>query len=445
MIEIALAEDDARLIRQHLLGGAEERCAVLFCNVAKNARRVRVLVHDIQFPEEADYTRKGKFEAELSPLLVARVTKRARVHKETLIFAHSHPGDHPPQFSPIDDKGETILAQFLSHRVPASPHCALVVSAGGLRARSLGSKAEARVVSVGKTRDVLFDPLESREKIDETFDRQVRAFGPEGQRQIQKLRIGIVGLGGTGSIVSQQLTHLGVRDFLLVDPDRIETTNLNRIANATHSDLDANKVCVAARYIRSVAPHAHIEEIVADVVRDGVARRLLDTDFIFGCTDSHGSRAVLQHICYQYLIPYIDMGVSIVTRHSAVEYIVGRSQLLAPGLACFACANLLDAGEVRRDMMTERERTEDPYLQGEFRTPAPAVMSLNGTIASLSMSMFLSITTQMPIPARHLIYDGKRSVLRSIEGKPDESCYVCSRTGAFARGDSMPLLTRRDS
>ena len=302
---------------------------------------------------------------------------------------------------------------------------------------------EIRVVAVGSTREVLFDPTVTAAAPSEVFDRQVRAFGLAGQQTLQRLRIAIVGLGGTGSIVAQQLVHLGVRDFILVDPDTLESTNLNRVANATPADVGRPKIQIAERYIRSITKNADVALVEGDVIRTQTARELLNADLIFGCTDSHGSRAVLQQLSYQYLIPCIDMGTTIAIAQGRVTYIYGRVQLLSPGLACFNCSGLLNPSEVRRDMMTAFERQADPYLQGT-REPAPAVMSLNGTVASLAATMFLSVICGIPVKARHLLYNAMASALRTVRASPDPKCYVCSRTGSFARGDSWPLLGRQD-
>ena len=43
----------------------------------------------------------------------------------------------------------------------------------------------------------------------------------------------LVGLGGGGSQVAQQLAHIGLGNFLLIDPDIVEDTNLTRLAGAT--------------------------------------------------------------------------------------------------------------------------------------------------------------------------------------------------------------------
>jgi molybdopterin/thiamine biosynthesis adenylyltransferase len=444
MIELTLDSVDANTIREHLISGDSEGCALLYANeTIRPDGTTRLLVGDFQFPKETDYTRRGLLEAELNPAFVAHAAKRAQLGSLSLVFVHSHPGSKSPQFSAVDDEGEQRLSAFLAHRCPGRTHAAVVISRGGMRARRLGGADEIRVIALGPNREVLFDPNNAAAINSEIFDRQVRAFGAAGQRNLESLRVAVVGLGGTGSIIAQELVHLGVRRFILIDADTLESTNLNRIANATPSDLGSPKVEIAERYIKSVAASADVISMKDDIIYVKVAKRLLDADIIFGCTDSHGSRAVLQQISYQYFIPCIDMGTTIVAADGHITYIYGRVQLLSPGLGCFNCSGLLNPNEVRRDMMTAFERQADPYLQGA-REPAPAVMSINGTVASLAVTMLLSVVCGIPGKARHLLYNGITSVLRTVRAEPSANCYVCSRSGAFARADSWPLFGRQD-
>lgn len=327
MIELVLAEGDVAALRTDLLGGQTERCAILYTSQTSRADgTVRLLAREIQFPSVEDYTRKGSFEAELKPELVARITKRARTQKCALVFVHSHPGPSAPDFSAVDDAGEKHLAGFFAHRYPDVIHAALVVSDGGLRARRLGSDEEIRVIAIGVNRELLFDPLFHKQPVAEIYDRQVRAFGEAGQDAIARLRIAVVGLGGTGSVIAQELVHLGVKDFILVDPDTLEQSNLNRVANASAKDIGKPKVKTAARYIKSVSKSANVQTIQGDVIQVKTARKLLNADLIFGCTDSHGSRAVLQQIAYQYMIPCIDMGVTIAVAENQITHIFGAPQ-----------------------------------------------------------------------------------------------------------------------
>src|SRR4029079_6196282 len=163
-----------------------------------------------------------------------------------------------------------------------------------------------------------------------------------GQQRISQLTYGIVGLGGMGSLVAQQLAHLGARKFLMIDPDTVDTSHLNRLAAAGLRDVGRFKTSVASRYIKEVVRGASIEEIREDCVRQRIARRLTEVDVLFGCTDSHGSRAIIQQIAYQYLIPCIDMGSVIVSNQREITHVQGRVLMLAPGLACLNCGGVLD-------------------------------------------------------------------------------------------------------
>ncbi|HEY9158074.1 hypothetical protein [Candidatus Binatus sp.] len=195
MIELVLAADDIAAIRSELTGGETEACSILFA--AQTSRKdgtIRLLVREVEFAAPDDYRRRGPAEAELSPEFVARVTKRARRETSVLVFVHSHLGNRAPRFSSIDGKGERLLADFLARRHPDCAHAALVISVGGMQARRLGTDEGIRVVSIGATREVLFDPAYEVPSISEQYDRQIRAFGRAGQESLQRLRVAIVGL-----------------------------------------------------------------------------------------------------------------------------------------------------------------------------------------------------------------------------------------------------------
>lgn len=442
--ELSITEADMALLREQLLGADIERCAVLFATHSQRRDGSRrLLVREAVFPDATDYTTQGPIEAQLSPLFVAKVTKRAAKDKLALVFVHTHLDSGVPSFSLVDDRGEKALKDFLVMRGIQGEHAALVLSEGGLRARRLGTEEELRVVVLGSKRHVVFDPDADDSATDLAFDRQVRAFGAQGQKQLEQLCAAIVGTGGTGSIMAQQLVHLGIRNFILIDPDVVETTNLNRVVNATRADLGANKAEVAARYLKAFDERVSVEVVEGDVVVDSVARRLVDADLIMCCTDSHGSRSVIQQVAYQHLIPCIDMGSTIIQANGEVKGIYGRVQLLAPGLPCLWCSELLNAAEVRRDMMSESERKLDRYIVGS-REPAPSVVSLNGTVVSLAVTMLLGVAVGAPLEATRLMYNARTPALRSVRGTPNPDCFICSRKGALAWGDHRRLFTRLD-
>lgn len=442
MIELALSAGDAARIAEAVLADDSERCVVLFASQAsRNDGALRLLVRRIDVPADESYVERSRIGAELAPAYVAWVGKRAATSGESLVFVHSHPGEAAPEFSPVDDAGEEQLARFLSARAPDIAHAAIVLSRGGWRGRRLGTSESMRIISVGPERRVLFERLVDRSWPLEVFDRQIRAFGAAGQRVMGSLTVAIVGLGGTGSIAAQQLAHLGVKHFILIDPDSIEATNLNRVVGATHADIGRSKVEVAARQITQLVPDASIHKRTGDVTRTTIAHELKSADFIFSCTDSHGSRAVMQQVVYQYLIPAIDVGSIITASEGRVTGIHGRVQALAPGLPCLTCSELIDSEQVRRDLMSEQERNLDPYIEGA-NEPAPAVISINGTLTSLAVTMFMGMTVGVPTDGRYVLYNARKPSLRAVVGRQTPNCYICSPEGVLARGDSQPLYTR---
>lgn len=420
----------------------EETCALLILSrPAKGSTRNRYLVREIHLAPEGSYRRRSSVSAQLDPDFLIPYVKRARDQHLSLAFVHTHPHDSgSPSFSSIDDDGEKELRAFLDRRTPGISHVAMVVGPHGVSARILGTSEPLDVVQVG-ARIQNFSDGNRAVGPTERWDRQVRAIGRRGQASIQSMKVAIVGLGGTGSVVCQQLTYLGVNQFLLVDFDSVDPTSLNRLVGAVAHDVNMRKTAVARRNIHGILPQASVEEIAADVTTEEAARRLLDADIIFSCTDSHASRALINQLSYQYLIPAFDLGVAINANEGTISHVVGRTQMLAPGLGCLVCAGVIDGASVRRDFMTAAERRADPYVVGH-QEPEPAVISLNSTMASLAVTMFLGAATDLPLHARLQYLDAIKGQVRSAQKAADPACVVCSRSGALALADEWPLPLR---
>jgi len=427
-------------LKRELLASDIETAAILLATWSRsNSGRWRIMVREVvHVPREAYKERSGTSIA-IRPSFLAGVIKRARVSNLATVQVHTHPWGGDVRPSHVDLQGEATLLPTLQSRVPGAPHGRLIIGQQGYDAALYPPNARVaeamRIVDVG--RDIL-SPMTAASpeaSAPERFDRQVRAFGLEGQDRVSRYRVGIVGLGGTGSVVNQELAYLGVRDFLLIDNDVVEQSNLNRIVGAGGGDVGRAKVDVARETILAVDPRAVVEVLKGDVLRTDVARTLLDVDIFFCCTDSHGSRAVLNQLAYQHMLPGFDMGARIDVQEGRVTQITGRVQMLAPGLSCLVCSDLLDPEAVRRDLMSEAQRRADPYIVGGVE-PQPSVISINSTVGSLAVTMFLSAVTGIPLSSRSQILRLEKGVVRSVESVAAPSCVVCSPAGAFGRGDA---------
>ena len=417
-----------------------ETCAVFYTHVAAGDR---ILVRHGSAAPESAYDIRTARQARLRPDYVSKVVHRAREDGSGIVFAHSHPllDEQTSNFSCTDDEGEVALADYLNVRLPETDHVALLVGRQGVKVRRLATHELIELEEVGAYARFYGSGKDNGcSPYAEIFDRQVRAFGAAGQRILSRMRVGIVGLGGTGSVVALELAYLGVSNFLLIEPQTLETTNRNRVVGSRPDDIGIAKAEVARRHILDINPSAVVD---IDTANDGVldvvcCEKLRTVDFVFLCTDSNASRAAVCKLCYQFLIPGIDVGVSIEARDGTLTAITGRTQMMAPGLPCLLCTSSINPDAIRRELMSAEQRAADPYFS-EDGEPQPAVISLNATMCSLATTMFLSAVAGIPVEARYQRYDGLKGVVKRAVGSADSSCLLCSTHGVFGLGDSRAV------
>lgn len=413
-----------------------ERAAVGFAGLTGEGEALRLLLRDWMPVPESEYLVQLAYHLEVSPAFWARAAKRARDTGEALIIAHSHPhGDGPPAFSASDDGGEAALVPKLQERADV-PVAAIVVGPAGHRSRiSLPGSARVRM-----TTRVVGAPNGTRRQVATHathHDREVRALGRDGHAAIAALTISVVGAGGLGSHVVQQLLHLGVGRVIVVDPDVMAKVNLSRVVGGTYWDtiLRRPKTRVAKRLARRLHSRTEVVQVRGSVTDAAIVRRLLDSDIVVGCTDNHWSRMVLNGLAFQYYVPVIDLGVELQSDGA----LGGRVTWLAPGAACLWCLGILDAERIRVEQLPPAIRAHDEalgYIRG-IEEPAPAIVSINGVIASMGVTELLARTTGFAGAARPglLLYRLANGDVRRVATKPRLDCPTCSPRGLLGVGD----------
>lgn len=211
------------------------------------------------------------------------------------------------------------------------------------------------------------------------FSRQ-SFLGTNSSSDLSNTRVAIVGLGGGGSHIAQQLAHLGVGHFRLIDPDAIEASNLNRLIGGAQADVDADrpKVEILSRVIREIRPSAEIEACQhkwqeADAL-------LKDAHIIFGCIDGYQQRDFLESAARRFMVPYIDIGMDI-TKVGPDHYAVAGQVILSmPGRPCMRCIGFLTPERLARE--------ENDYGDAGIN---PQVVWTNGTLASIAVGEFVKL------------------------------------------------------
>lgn len=269
---------------------------------------------------------------------------------------------------------------------------------------------------------------------DPRYARHMAFFGAEGQQQIGATTVAIVGLGGLGCHVAQQLAYLGVTDFALTDGDTVSHSNLNRLVGATPGDVDARKIDIAARLIDAIQPGARVESAPAYFSADAAPAALTRAGVLFGCLDDDAARLELVRHASTHGLPYIDLASDIAP---SGEF-GGRVVFAKDGQRCLSCLGELDQHAIARAQMTPEQRAADDAIYGiqpdALDEGGPSVVSINGVVASLAVTEFMAWRTGLREPAGYLNYRGDRGTVGRRADPERTYCHYCMTLWGTAAG-----------
>jgi hypothetical protein len=213
------------------------------------------------------------------------------------------------------------------------------------------------------------------------FSRQ-SFLGADAEQILADARVTIVGLGGGGSHIAQQLAHLGVGHFRLIDPQQIDDSNLNRLVGATAQDVadKTPKVGIAKRMIHGIRPWAEVE--VAQKEWQQADELVKDCHVLFGCVDGYRQRMYLENAARRFGLPYIDIGMDVTQLEDGQYAVAGQMIMTLPGRPCMKCLGFLTQQRL--------DREEDDYGHAGIN---PQVVWTNGTLASLAVGAFVRLLT----------------------------------------------------
>lgn len=216
---------------------------------------------------------------------------------------------------------------------------------------------------------------------DRDFSRQ-SFLGPDSEKILAGIRATIVGLGGGGSHIAQQLAHLGVGHCRLMDPQTIDPSNLNRLVGATKTDVEDEtpKVEIARRTIQGIRPWATVEPVQKKWQE--ADHFIKDAHILFGCVDGYRQREYLEGAARRFGIPYIDIGMDVTEVGPGTFALAGQMIMTRPGGPCMRCLGFLTTDRLNQ----EENRYGDAGIN-------PQVVWTNGTLASLAVGTFVKLVT----------------------------------------------------
>ena len=446
---VRFARPDFDLLRNHLFpGDGDEHGAVLLAGVSDTEHGLELLVREVHLAKEgADYIEGSVGYRALSAPFIHRLITRARDQHLAYLAVHNHMSDRRVDFSRVDldshERGYPALLQIAR----GMPVGALVFGTNSAQADVWlpdGTRLELEDATiVGRTIQRMTPAQNLRpDVLSEVHERQIRMFGAAGQSELAHCRVGIVGLGGIGSLVAEYLARLGVGHFCLIDADRVETTNLSRIVGASHADaLDGvSKIAVARRMILQANENADVTLVPHDVASESAALQLTACDYLFLAADSMRARLVFNAIVHQYLIPGVQLGSKIRSDSlGSLLDVMSVNRQVRPGRGCLWCNQLIDSTQLAKESKTDDERRAQAYGVEE---PNPSVISLNAISASHAVNDFLLdyLDLREDGPAHYEHFFFLRGVRNLVEPRKDADCPECSSSGKrYARGKAVDL------
>jgi hypothetical protein len=446
-MHLVISQQDHKSLISHLhAGDGLESAAILLCSFSEFDGRKKIccrqtfLIPDeecartersISWPsEQIDRALDAAIAADMLPILI-----------------HSHPNGFWG-FSDVDDNSDVEIIPYLQEEnrwnIAGS---AVMMPDGRVLCRLYEDQKPAKYLDSVKIigSDLKFYFVDGK-----TNDGL--AYGSEMTDVFKRLSVCIVGVSGTGSIIAEQAGRLGFGELILIDPDKIEKRNLNRIVSAStrHAEESWDKPKVAGDAVRSYRDDVNVVELPTDIASHETVLRAAHADIMLCCVDSAKGRMICDLIAAYFMVPLIDMGVTIPVTTSEtnaeIADVIGRVDFVHPESSSLRDRGVYDQNMLRAEALRLNapeqydQELREGYISG-VHEEAPSVISLNMQAAALAMNEL--IARCFPVRFEHSA-EYARTVfsLCAMEHEylSDEELGPRHSPAVLAAGDAAPLL-----
>jgi len=461
-----------RLTAHLFPGDGDEHGAAIVAGMVETSRGVRLLARDVILAEDGiDYVPGKRGYRMLTASFVTDNILRCSNERLVYLAIHCHGHGNSVGFSGDDFASHERGYPALLDLADGLPVGALVFASNAVAGDIWLPRGQRVVLQharvAGRPQRLLHDQPPPRSAADPTYDRQAQLFGDRGQEMLRQQKVGVIGAGGAGSLIVEYLARLGVGHIVVVDPDRIELSNIPRVVGSTRRDAltwltvpnrpvrirqlgerwARRKTSIAGRVARQANRGVIVEKIVGDIADDSVAQHFVDCDFLFLAADSMRARLVFNALVNQYLIPGAQVGAKVTvdkeTREVLDVFSVYRPVL--PGSGCLWCNGLISPSRLQEEALTDPERREQRYVE-DHTVHAPSVITLNAVACAHAVDDYLFSLTGLLTPGTSNAY--RRFLPREAdfvldEPRQDPDCTECGHgvKGRLGAGSSMRLPT----
>jgi molybdopterin/thiamine biosynthesis adenylyltransferase len=477
-VSLTIADPLFKELHQHLFpGDHDEHGAVITAGIAETERGTRLLAREIFLAQDGvDYVPGTRGYRALTAKFVAEKSGYCADQRLCYLAVHCHGGRDSVAFSGDDNASHERGYPALLDITNGGPVGALVLAenavAGDIWTPQGRLELDHMRVIGPRVRKYYPHPRPNLVPMESMYDRHARLFGDIGQAILRDLKVGIIGLGGGGSLLSEWISRLGVGHIVAVDFDRIDLTNLPRVVGASRLDalsfltarnhgwmrklgkrFAKHKVYIGRRVAKQANAGVRYDAVVGNVLDEDVARLLTDVDFLLLASDSIQSRLVFNALIHQYLIPGAQVGAKVPVDKDTGEvkeaFVATRPVLPYVEGGCLQCHGMIPPSRLQDEALTDNERRMQRYVDFDG-VPEPSVITLNVLSAAQAandlMMMFTGLYAE-DVAIRQTINFVQNRQLMTVEPRSADDCLNCSSgtKSRYARGDRSRLPCRMPS
>ena len=399
--EIVIPKASMDNVKKTLSTSRLETVAFLFGRVKDK----RTVVTDVLIPDEKDYNKRSLCHVDVSEeYVLEKFAKIEKQGKTLLATVHSHPID------------ELSLGDAMTHMkvIRCYPHQLSGIFNNGTirfyRYEDGIKETPCRVMGL------------------ERFDRQIRLFGEEGQLLISTTIVALIGVGGGNSKIAFDLAGLGIGKLILVDPDKWEETNRNRVLIPL-DHVGMAKVKSVKEIINRYYPDVEVEAYVAKA-EDLPDQAYAKADLLVVGPDRWLTREFGNKLALRLKKTAFFPAAGIREKDGKINEMGGSVQVVIPEQSpCFQCVNDVDSLTAMKEVLNQevRKRLSQKYGVSLDIEVAPSIVCLNDVIAGLTIWEIIKLITGFDKPTYFQYYDALKSELTTIKVYNNPKCPACGK------------------
>ena len=238
--------------------------------------------------------------------------------------------------------------------------------------------------------------MENRYSRQEVFD----YIGKNGQKNLSKAKIAIIGIGAIGSQTSSLLARAGIGQLKLIDRDSIELNNLQRQTLFNESDIKKPKSIQAKKHLEKINSSIKITCLNEDLNNEKISELIGKVDLILDCTDNLETRFLINDYSLKNNIPWIYS--------AGIKSISFLMNIIPKKTPCFSC------------VFKQSASPETCQTSGVLN-------STTSLIASLQVSEAIKILLKKKPETSLMQIDLEKNTFTKLKIKKRKDCPTCNK------------------